>query len=328
MTVRSQPPLFSIVVPVRDGAATLDLCLQSIAASSFDDYELIVADDGSADTSPSIAKRHTATVLYAGGIGPAGARNLAAQQANGDYLVFLDADCTLQPHTLAKSAARLHSDPTIDALIGSYTDATPIPTFAAQYKNLLHHFTHHQNAGPVPTFWTGYGIMRRGLFETLGGLDSAKFPHPAIEDIELGYRATQAGACLVLDPDLQITHHKRWTLRSLISADIFARALPWSRLLATGADIPDTLNIRTDQRLSAGLALGLVIALLLRLRFVVSVAVAGLLLLNRRLYQLFWRKRGPWFAMRATVFHWIYFIYSAIVFVYVAAENYMKRNVK
>ena len=327
MDAAKHTPLFSIIVPVRDGAATLAICFDAIAHSTFSDYELIVVDDGSADTSPQIAQHYTANLLQAGGIGPAGARNLAAQQAQGAYLCFLDADCALHPHTLAQTAARLQAEPTIDALIGSYERHTPIPTFAAQYKNLQHHFTHQQNAGRIPTFWTGYGVMRRTLFQSLGGFDADKFQRPAIEDIELGYRATLAGATLILDPTLLITHHKVWTLKTLISAEIFARALPWSRLLAGSDNLPNTLNISAGQRLSALLALLLPLTIFRRVRFMALPLLLLLGLLNYQLYALFWRTNGGWFAARAFAFHCFYFIYSAIVFAFATIEHWVQSHV-
>lgn len=49
-------PLVSVVLPVRDGAATLDVALESLAGQTFTDFEVVVVDDGSRDASPRIAR--------------------------------------------------------------------------------------------------------------------------------------------------------------------------------------------------------------------------------------------------------------------------------
>ncbi|HLQ64708.1 MAG TPA: glycosyltransferase family 2 protein, partial [bacterium] len=52
---------------------------------------------------------------------------------------------------------------------------------------------------------------------------------------------------------VQGTHLKRWTLGSIVRADIAQRALPWSRLILESGHAPDDLNLTTGQRVSAGL---------------------------------------------------------------------------
>jgi hypothetical protein len=64
----------------------------------------------------------------------------------------------------------------------------------------------------------------------------------AIENIEFGLRLSNAGGRMLLDPVIQGTHHKCWTLRSLVSTDIQQRAIPWSQLLLRRSQLPSTLN--------------------------------------------------------------------------------------
>ena len=75
----------SVIVPVRDNAATVSYALAAIRANelSRDDYELIVVDDSSADSSPELAARYADTVVRLTGrrCGPAYARNRGAELA-------------------------------------------------------------------------------------------------------------------------------------------------------------------------------------------------------------------------------------------------------
>jgi hypothetical protein len=73
---------------------------------------------------------------------------------------------------------------------------------------------------------------------------------PAIEDIELGYRMAQANRKMILFPDIQVKHLKRWTLQNMLRTDFFYRALPWSELSLRSGQIPDSLSLRISQRIS------------------------------------------------------------------------------
>lgn len=99
-------PRVSVIVPAHDSGALLDESLGSVAAQTFRDYELIVADDASSDDSAERAARLGATVVRSRrNLGPAGARNLALAQATGELVAFLDADDRWLPDYLASQVA-------------------------------------------------------------------------------------------------------------------------------------------------------------------------------------------------------------------------------
>jgi GT2 family glycosyltransferase len=148
----------------------------------------------------------------AGRLGPAAARKTGAQVARGKYLYFIDADCELQPDTLARIAEVFQADPGLDALFGSYDDTPGAANFMAQYKNLFHHYVHQKSSELASTFWTGCGVIRRAQFLALGGFDLQRYRRPAIEDIDLGYRLKRAGGRIRLVKHVQVKHLKAWTL--------------------------------------------------------------------------------------------------------------------
>ena len=116
-------PFFSIIVPVFNAEATLARCLAAIRSSTFSDWELIVIDDSSEDSSPAIAMRYADRFARLRQTqGPSHARNQGAKIARGHYLFFTDADCAVHPTTLAEAADLLRQHPNLDALIGSYDD--------------------------------------------------------------------------------------------------------------------------------------------------------------------------------------------------------------
>lgn len=90
-------PTVSIIVPAFNAEEWLPRCLDSIVRQTSNDWELIVVDDGSTDTTHSVAEEYTlldprVTVLQQENKGPGSARNYAMTRATGDYLAFVDAD--------------------------------------------------------------------------------------------------------------------------------------------------------------------------------------------------------------------------------------------
>ena len=152
----------------------------------------------------------------------------------------------------------------------------------------------------------------------MGGFDET-YIKPSIEDIELGYRLKKAGHTIRLCKSLQVKHWKRWTVASMVQADFFQRALPWTQLIHRSRGFVNDLNIGMSGRASVMLIFALLIALLLspwKPLLLVGAAVMGLMLFifNVRLYRFFLEKRGLRFAVQAIPWHWLYFVYSGAAF--------------
>jgi GT2 family glycosyltransferase len=243
----------SVIVPVYNNASALRCCLEAVCASRYPHYECIVVDDGSTDGSGDIARSFRVRVVEvsAGPRGPACARNRGVDAARGDILLFVDADVVLQPDTLSKVADTFSQRPDIDAVFGSYDDRPRDMGFLSQYKNLFHHFVHQQAREEAVTFWSGCGAIRRDVFRATGGFDEARHPRSSGEDIELGYRLRADGRKVLLNKQIQVQHLKRWTLREMLTSDIWERALPWTRLILEYKALPNDLNLHVSQRVCA-----------------------------------------------------------------------------
>jgi glycosyltransferase involved in cell wall biosynthesis len=314
-------PFFSIIIPVYNGGAAFLTGLQALLHSAYRNWELIVVDDGSTDVSATLAKEFGARVVTTGGRrGPAAARNLGAQFAQGEYLLFLDADCEVNSHTLNHLAYILMANPQFAAVFGSYDDAPQAKNFVAQYKNLFHHYVHQTGRTNASTFWAGCGVIERSLFLKLGGFDAKRYPKPSVEDIELGYRIRQNGGIIHLAKEVQVKHHKAWRLRGLIQTDVCDRAIPWTRLLLNyPSRATNDLNFKFSSRMSVVLTYSLVFCCLLSFysvafQFTTLGVMTLLLLINHKLYQFFASKRGGLFMLRAIAMHWLYFLYSGLSF--------------
>jgi len=311
----------SVIVPVYNGRATIERCLAALYAHRAPDVEIIVVDDGSADDSGAVAARTGARVLtLPANSGPAAARNHGASHACGEVLMFVDSDVAVAADAVDRVRKMLDTHPDVSAIFGSYDMDPPCGGVVSRYKNLLHHFVHQNAETEASTFWAGCGAVRRGAFHSVGGFDHHRFRKPSIEDIDFGYRLRRAGHRVILDKMIQGTHLKAWTLRSLLSSDVMARAVPWSRMIAERREVPNDLNLKSDQRVSAALVGLAAVALVLapfRPQLVVPAGIALLVViaLNRHLY-LFWMRRGGVrFAGVAILLHWLYYLYSGFTYV-------------
>jgi len=315
MTVASDRPSFSVIVPVHRGGAALSRCLTALAQLDPAPREVIVVADGAdADDIGRAQAAGARIVALDERGGPARARNQGARRAGGDTLFFVDADVLVPPDALARATDELNREPRPDAVIGSYDDEPDDPSFLSQYKNLQHHYVHQGGRTKASTFWGACGVIHKEVFVASGGFDE-RYYRPCIEDIELGYRLCAAGRRIRLAHGLQVKHMKAWTFSSLLRADLLYRALPWTELILRQRSVPNDLNLNWSGRASALLAPILLLALpagLWRPAFWLGGlgAAAGLLALNARFYRFLRARRGLGFALRAIPWHWFYHLYS------------------
>ncbi len=286
----------SVIVPAREAAAFLPACLDAVAACPGPSRELIVVDDGSRDDSADLAAARGARVLRTERRGAAAARNAGVRAAQGEILMFLDADCRPHASALMTGLAALEEPPAVDAVFGSYDDDPAASGTASQFKNLHHHWIHQHGAREASTFWTGCGLVRRAAFEAVGGFDDRRYPGSSMEDLEFGQRLRAAGYRIRLEKQLQVTHLKRWTLREVVRSDVLDRAAPWTELLLTRGGPAGELNLGRGQIATAAVGLPF---------------PPALAILQPRFYRFLARRRGVGFALAAWPLHWLYFASAA-----------------
>ena len=320
------PHLLSVIVPARQAAECVARTLDALDRSELprEQWELIVVDDASTD-STSVAAAGFADVLVRlpGGqpFGPAYARNRGADFAHGDILVFIDADVRVRQNTLTGFLSTFRNEPDVSAVIGCY-DGVPAPRgLVSQYRNLLQHYVHQKNAGPTDVFWGGCGAVRRTAFIEAGGYDEWSFDRPQVEDIELGHRIRAAGRTIVLRPEIQATHLKRWTLQSLLSTDIWDQGVPLVRVVSERVAKPANAIVGpyTAERMNAvlaWLAAGSVLAGVASGEaawFWTSLAcVAAILISNHGQLAFFVRKRGVAFTIASIALDVLCYLVSGI----------------
>ena len=93
----SEAPIISVIVPVYNAEKYLHECIESILSQSFTDFELILVDDGSTDSSPSICDEYSSKDAWLSSVhdinkGVSAARERGFRESKGDYICFVDAD--------------------------------------------------------------------------------------------------------------------------------------------------------------------------------------------------------------------------------------------
>jgi GT2 family glycosyltransferase len=284
-------PTVSAIVPATNAPPTLAECLDAIRGADQAPDELIVVEEGE---------------------GPADARNRGAAQSSGAVLVFIDADVIVHGDAFGRIRRAFERDPELAAVFGSYDDRPADPQTVSTFRNLLHHHVHQDGAGSASTFWAGLGAVRRDVFEAAGGFDAGRYLVPSVEDIELGTRLADAGCKVVLDPRLQGTHLKTWSLRGMVESDFWDRGVPWVELLLRRGSGSSALNLGWRHRLSTLAALGAVSALLRGRVRQTLLALAVLVALNRSFYRLLARRQGPARAALGVGLHALHLVVGAL----------------
>lgn len=137
--------LFTIIIPVYNCRLYLKNCVNSVLSQNFTDYELILVDDGSVDGTDvlcdELAQNSHVITLHQDNGGASRARNTGIAHANGDYIVFLDADDEFSTGYLDSLACELGSK-RYEMLLGSFRtdfgehiDDRGVTLFDASYAN-------------------------------------------------------------------------------------------------------------------------------------------------------------------------------------------------
>ncbi|MCX7963190.1 MAG: glycosyltransferase [Candidatus Sumerlaea chitinivorans] len=200
-----QEPLISILLPARNAEATIGDALESILAQTWVNWELVLVDDGSVDSTPEIAHRYARQdprikVHRAGGDGITSALRIAAMHARGEYLARMDADDIALPDRLERQIAALQENPRAAVCGGRVEDFGEVGEGRRRYSAWLNSLDSPEEIArnlfvecPLahPTF-----LMRGSAFRAVGGYESRPWP----EDYDLLLRFWLNGYELTTTP--------------------------------------------------------------------------------------------------------------------------------
>ena len=183
-----KPPKVSILTTVYNREKYIAACIDSVLASSYQDWELIIVDDVSSDTSVAIARAYeqkdARIKVYVNdkNLGDYPNRNKAASYAKGKYLKYLDADDIIYPHGLEIMVLTMEQFPEAGLGISQKVaeDVKPYPFVMQPKETFTREFLMRGVLGLGPTGT----IIKRDAFETLCGFTGTRY----IGDTEMWYK--------------------------------------------------------------------------------------------------------------------------------------------
>lgn len=233
-TVSEQRPAASIIIPVHNGERTVQRCLAAIFASQgISEFEVIVVDDGSTDSSAAIASSFPCKLIrFETSHGPSIARNRGVQEAKAARVVFVDSDVLVRSDSLVRLLAALDSTP---AAFATY-DPEPLNT---NFATLLYHTLSCQSlqdtSETTSVFYSYCAAIRRDLFLELGGFDTS-FKRATFEDMELGRRLASRGLRSKHLTTVRVFHGARYDL-SKLARTYFRKSYDLGQLLLSHRSI-------------------------------------------------------------------------------------------
>jgi|GEM_PF-655629 len=243
-------PLVSVLMTAYNREKYIAQAIESVLASTFQDFELIVVDDASKDNTINIAKSFVAKddriKLYVNevNVGDYPNRNRAASYACGKYIKFLDSDDLIYPYGLAAMVGAMEKFPEAGFGLSSASDVrSPYPICISPeqiYRENFNGFGHFDRA-------PGSAIIRRTAFEDIGGFSGERM----IGDYELWFRMARKYKLVKMVRDLV------WDRRheGSESADQYAKNYPKlkRKVLLDALNHPDCpLPERERERLLTG----------------------------------------------------------------------------
>ncbi len=202
----------SVIIPAWNAEKSISDCLDSITNQSIQPFEVILVDDGSHDKTAVIALDYKVTLLNTHGRkGPATARNMGAEAASGDIILFLDSDVIIQKNLIEKVLSHF-TDDSVWAVQTLYTPKCPAENVVSQYQNYYYYYSlNRMPDGDTATFATWCAAIRRDKFAEVGGFN-VRIPEPTVEDEELGYTIVESGGRIILDKSILVTHLACYTM--------------------------------------------------------------------------------------------------------------------
>lgn len=195
-----QRKLYSFIIPALNEEINIKNLLNSISiAMKGKDYEMIVCDNGSKDSTRDISKKLHASVILDEKATIGGLRNIGARAANGEVLIFLDADITLDENWANSLENAMKNWPEDCLIVTGNTYLIPEkPSFIEKnwFDKLGKTTTNYINSGHL--------ITTRKLFNRISGFNATL---KTAEDYDFCQRAKSNGAIIKEQSDLKAYHH-------------------------------------------------------------------------------------------------------------------------
>lgn len=227
-------PLVSVLMTAFNRAQFIAEAIESVLASTYSNFELIIVDDCSTDHTVSVARNYLSDKrvrIYVNetNLKQFGNRNKAASYAKGKYIKYADSDDIIYPHSLQMMVDIMEAHPL--AAMGfchfSGNSKFPLPHFYTSAEIVSEHYFSGGIlfTGPIGT------IIQRAAFESVGGFDyygmpsdnhlslkiASRFPVVSMYRDLIWWRTHSDQAFNGVNDDVNIIHNFKWNMDILLS---------------------------------------------------------------------------------------------------------------
>lgn len=195
----------SIIIPALNEEKNIGRCLDSIAEMDCakSNYEVMVIDNGSRDTTLEIAESYKSklsiTTISAPGVNIAALRNIGAAKSRGDILAFVDADCTVSINWIRNALPYFEDHAT--GAVGSNVGIPENSTWVAKTWDI--NLSQNRKLGEIDCLPTGNLFVSKVAYSKIQGFNEDLVTN---EDYDLCYRLRQQGLKIYSDPEIRVIH--------------------------------------------------------------------------------------------------------------------------
>jgi GT2 family glycosyltransferase len=255
-------PRVTVVIPNWNGARWLPGCLEGLRGQEFQDFDVVLVDNGSVDGSVALARSlglPLRVIEFPENRGFAAAANAGVASSRSPFVALLNTDTVPRPGWLGALVRALEAAPADVAGVASkmirmgepaqLDGAGDFLTWAGMPVRRGHGEPVSSYAVPEEVFsvCAGAALYRRAVLEELGGFDSTFFAY--LEDLDLGVRARLRGYRWLYEPAAEVLHEGHG---SELPRRAYARLMTRNRLLLLSKSLPGRLLLRHAHRLIYG----------------------------------------------------------------------------
>ena len=259
----------SIILPVYNGEKYLLQAVESIRKNTFRDYELILIDDGSTDSTPKLIKKINPDLHLTNpeNFGHPYSRNIGSDHAKGEILYFTDVDVELYSDTLEKVYRHFKNNNT-NCVIGLYSLPSVKNNLCTIYKNAWISFSYLDSANKVNWFFTAVGAIRKNVWKKSRNFQNYKLKTGG-SDITFGFDLSEKGINIIMDNTLIVNHLKKYSFSFLLKND-FNRSFGYSSIAFKEKRILSKVHKRGFANISRSFITGCIFSLLILITFLLS----------------------------------------------------------
>lgn len=323
MIIDDELPTISVCIPARNEMHAMTECLERVIASEYPKLEIIVLDDSSVDDTSVLIKSFAhAGVRFVDGrplsdgwLGKNNALQGLLEEASGRYILFLDVDTTLKPHSITRIASQLIAgDSPLISVMPQREDGLRASIFLGTLRYFWVLLTGtKENPAVSAATW----LVSREKLLSIGGFDLFKdHTQPEIA-VAKALNVTDGNQLIISNKELGVSYEKKWTsqvetsirlLRPLFGSSFKAIIMAIVMLIIVFAPISGLIIFTLSKYLPGIYAAGLVIVLVT--------------LLSLRYFHVAWRY-GWWLG----AVHWPYVVVQEAILVFASVLSYARGTV-